>query len=170
MNHSLGYQKTHSLISIYGTFSVSQALYQVGAGPMEIPKILLSGSTWSHGRQTLCNMLKFWTKHQGGGGKKCCSKKRWWVGILPSGQREKKKIQIKQRQGGRKRHWCSHRTGHKVRYRVKERQGVTMTPAWDTRAKTPVVHDSDNRCARPRPKQVHRSSHFTWGLKDKPSK
>ena len=45
VNHSLGYQKTHSLISIYGTFSVSQALYQVGAGPMEIPKILLSGST-----------------------------------------------------------------------------------------------------------------------------
>lgn len=37
VNHSLGYQKIHSLISIYGTFSVSQALYQVGAEPMEIP-------------------------------------------------------------------------------------------------------------------------------------
>ena len=93
VNHSLGYQKICTLISIYGTFSVSQVLYQVGAGPMEMCKSyksLLSGSTRSRGRQTLCNVSKFWTKHQGDGGKKCCSNKRWWVGILQNGQREKK--------------------------------------------------------------------------------
>ena len=64
------------------------------------------------------------------------------------------------------------RNGCKVRYRVQGRQGVTVTPAWDTQVPGPLLSMTVTMGvkARPRPKQVHRSPHFLRGLKGRPSK